>query len=148
MFLFLLIVQTLVAAALIGVILMQRSEGGGLTSGGSPSGLMTARGAADFLTRATTVLATMFVVLSIILAALAAQVSNRTIDPAGIQPQRPPAGSPLERQPSPFSGAPQPGPGQTAPGQPTPAIPTLQKQQPAPAQPPAVNQVGGVPIAQ
>ena len=50
MFTFLLIVQTLVAVVMITVILMQRSEGGGLT-GGSPSGLMTARGAADFLTR-------------------------------------------------------------------------------------------------
>ena len=56
MFTFLLIVQTLVAAALVGVILMQRSEGGGLGVGGSSSGLMTARGAADFLTRATAVL--------------------------------------------------------------------------------------------
>ena len=57
MFTFLLIVQTLVAASLVGVILMQRSEGGGLvaSSGGS---LMTARGAADFLTRATAVLGT------------------------------------------------------------------------------------------
>jgi preprotein translocase subunit SecG len=49
MFSFLLIVQTLVAATLVGVILMQRSEGGGLGVGGSSSGFMTARGAADFL---------------------------------------------------------------------------------------------------
>jgi preprotein translocase subunit SecG len=71
LFTFLLIVQTLVAASLVTVILMQRSEGGGLGVGGSTSGLMTARGAADFLTRATAVLAAMFVVLSIALAALA-----------------------------------------------------------------------------
>ena len=71
MFTFLLIVQTLVAAAMVAVILMQRSEGGGLGVGGSPSGLMSARGAADFLTRATAVLATLFVVLSIALAGLA-----------------------------------------------------------------------------
>ena len=56
MFEFLLIVQTLVAASLVGVILMQRSEGGGLGVGGSSSGFMTARGAADFLTRSTAVL--------------------------------------------------------------------------------------------
>ena len=43
----------MIAAALVGVILMQRSEGGGLGMGGSPSGLMSARGAADFLTRST-----------------------------------------------------------------------------------------------
>src|SRR3546814_13519960 len=57
MFTFILVVQAIVAAALVGVVLMQRSEGGGLGVGGSPSGLMSARGAADFLTRATTILA-------------------------------------------------------------------------------------------
>ena len=71
MFTFLLIVQTLVAASLVGVILMQRSEGGGLGVGGSSSGFMTARGAADFLTRATAILGGLFVILSIALAALA-----------------------------------------------------------------------------
>ncbi len=80
-FLFLTVVQALVAAALVGVILMQRSEGGGLGVGGSPSGLMSARGAADFLTRATAILATAFVVLSIALAALAVgATSGRSID--------------------------------------------------------------------
>jgi preprotein translocase subunit SecG len=68
---FLLVVHALVAAALVAVILMQRSEGGGLASGGSASGLMSARGAADFLTRTTSILATIFIVLSIGLAALA-----------------------------------------------------------------------------
>lgn len=77
LFLFLTVVQALVAAALVGVILMQRSEGGGLgTGGGSPSGLMSARGAADFLTRTTGILATIFVVLSIALAAMAVNVSS------------------------------------------------------------------------
>jgi preprotein translocase subunit SecG len=71
MFTFLLIVQTLVAATLVAVILMQRSEGGGLGVGGSSAGLMTARGAADFLTRATAVLGGLFIVLSILLAAYA-----------------------------------------------------------------------------
>lgn len=72
LFTFVLVVQAIVAAALVAVILMQRSEGGGLGMGGSPSGLMSARGAADFLTRATTVLATIFVALSIALAFIAA----------------------------------------------------------------------------
>ena len=74
MFTFLMIVQMLVAAALVAVILMQRSEGGGLGVGSSSSGLMTARGAADFLTRATAILATIFVVLSISLAAYATSI--------------------------------------------------------------------------
>jgi preprotein translocase subunit SecG len=81
LFLFLTVVQALIAAALVGVILMQRSEGGGLGVGGSPSGLMSARGAADFLTRSTAILATLFVILSIALAALAVDVSSgRQID--------------------------------------------------------------------
>jgi len=71
MFAFLLIVQTLVAVSLIGVILMQRSEGGGLGVGGSSSGFMTARGAADFLTRSTSVLGAIFIILSIVMAAIA-----------------------------------------------------------------------------
>ena len=52
---------------------MQRSEGGGLGigGGGSPGGLMSARGAADFLTKTTKWLAVLFVGLSIALAAVA-----------------------------------------------------------------------------
>ena len=72
LFLFRTVVQAVVAAALVGVILMQRSEGGGLgIGGGSPGGLMGARGAADFLTRSTRWLAIAFVALSITLAAVA-----------------------------------------------------------------------------
>ena len=71
LFIFLTVVQAIIAALLVGVILMQKSEGGGLGVGGSPAGLMSARGAADFLTRATTILAVLFVTLSIVLAALA-----------------------------------------------------------------------------
>ena len=72
MFTFLLVVQTIIAAALVAVILMQRSEGGGLGVGGSSSGFMSARGQADFLTRATGILAILFVVMAIALAAIAA----------------------------------------------------------------------------
>ncbi len=72
MIVFLLVVQVLIAAALVGVILMQRSEGGGLGVGGSPAGLMSARGAADFLTRTTTILAALFIGLSIAMAVLVA----------------------------------------------------------------------------
>ena len=76
MFLFLTVVQAIVAAALVGVILMQRSEGGGLGVGGSPSGMLSARGAADFLTRSTKWLAILFVVLSIGLAAVAVETTG------------------------------------------------------------------------
>lgn len=71
MFLFLTVIQAFVAALLVGVVLMQKSEGGGLGIGGSPTGMLSARGAADFLTRATKWLAVLFVALSIALAALA-----------------------------------------------------------------------------
>ncbi len=71
MFTFLLVVQAIIAALLVTVILMQKSEGGGLGVGGSPAGLLSARGAADFMTRATTILASLFVGLSILLAAMA-----------------------------------------------------------------------------
>lgn len=73
LFHFLIVVQAIIAASLVGIILMQRSEGGGLGMGGSPSGLMSARGAADFMTRTTTILATLFIVLSISLAFVAAK---------------------------------------------------------------------------
>ena len=134
MFTFLLIVQTLVAIVMITVILMQRSEGGGF-AGGSPSGLMTARGASDFLSRTTAISATIFVILSIVLAALAAsRTGPREIDPSLAQPAPAPAGSPLETQPSPFT----PNPQQVPAAQPG-----------TPAQPPAAdtNQTG-VPLAQ
>ncbi len=78
MFAFLLIVQSLIALTLIAVILMQRSEGGGLGVGGSSSGFMTARGAADFLTRSTAVLGGLFIVLSIVMAAIAGATRQPT----------------------------------------------------------------------
>ena len=94
MFTFLLILQSLVAASMVAVILMQRSEGGGLGVGGSPSGLMSARGAADFLTRATSVLATLFVILSIALAGLATiERAPMKIDPS--LSRQAPQGAPL-----------------------------------------------------
>jgi preprotein translocase subunit SecG len=132
MFTFLLILQTLVAIVMITVILMQRSEGGGF-AGGSPSGLMTARGASDFLSRTTAITATIFVILSIVLAALAAsQGGPRQIDPNLVKQAPAPAGSPLETQTSPFTPNPQQVPG---------------AQPPAPAQPADANQTG-VPLAQ
>jgi preprotein translocase subunit SecG len=75
-FIFLTVIQALVAAALVGVVLMQRSEGGGLGIGGNPSGAFGARGAADFLSRSTKWLAVAFVVLSVVLAALAVRESG------------------------------------------------------------------------
>ena len=110
MFTFLLIVQTLIAAALVTVILMQRSEGGGLVASSSGS-LMTARGAADFLTRATSVLAALFIILSIGLAALATvQRAPTNIDASLARPMPATPSGPLTGSPAaPLTGAP-PGP--------------------------------------
>ena len=96
MFLFLTVVQAIVAAMLVGIILMQKSEGGGLGVGGSPSGMMSARGAADLLTRTTTFLAILFVVLSITLAVLAAsegkpEAIDQSLEPASSAPLTAPA---------------------------------------------------------
>jgi len=104
MFPFLLVVHALIAAALVTVILMQRSEGGGLGMGGSPSGLMSARGAADFLTRATAVLASLFVLMSIVLAVLAATRRTETIDTSLARPRTEIPSQPAPREAAPFGG--------------------------------------------
>lgn len=110
MFAFLLIVQSLIAIALISVILMQRSEGGGLGVGGSSSGFMTARGAADFLTRSTAVLGATFIVLSIVMAAIAGATRTPTkidtslaakLAPAEKSQPVQPATNPQQNQPAP-----------------------------------------------
>ncbi len=108
MFAFLLIIQTLIAVALIGTILMQRSEGGGLGVGGSSSGFMTARGAADFLTRSTAVLGGVFIFLSIIMAGFA----GATRQPTKIDTSMENTTAPLQQPKS-------------APQQPTAPAPTL-----------------------
>jgi preprotein translocase subunit SecG len=68
----LLVLQAFVTLALIGVVLIQRSEGGGLGLGSSQGmgNFMTGRGTASLLTRTTAVLATAFMALSLILALL------------------------------------------------------------------------------
>ncbi|MCX5615655.1 preprotein translocase subunit SecG [Bombella sp. TMW 2.2559] len=68
----LLILTVLVALALIGVILIQRSEGGGLGVGSSQGlgSFMSGRGTATLLTRSTAVLAAIFMVLCLCLAVL------------------------------------------------------------------------------
>ena len=69
----LLVAELIIAIALIGFILLQRSEGGalGMGGGGGMGGLFTARGAADTLTRTTSVLAFLFFLTCIVLNVLA-----------------------------------------------------------------------------
>ena len=65
-----LIIHILISISIVGLVLMQRSEGGGLGIGGG-NNFMSARGTADLLTRATTILAIAFFCTSILLAMLA-----------------------------------------------------------------------------
>ena len=68
----LLILFLIVTLAMIGVILVQRSEGGGLGIGSSQGmgSFMTGRGTANLLTRTTAILGTIFMVLALVLAML------------------------------------------------------------------------------
>jgi preprotein translocase subunit SecG len=109
----LLVFQVVVSLALIGVVLLQRSEGGALGMGGGPSGFMTARGAGDLLTRTTWILAAIFFSLSLALTLLSGRdraggsVVDRlkvdAINPATLQQQTPqPAqGQPQQGRPAP-----------------------------------------------
>ena len=119
----LLIVHLFVTLALIGVVLIQRSEGGGLGIGSSQGmgAFMSGRGTANLLTRATAILATVFMALSLALALL-----NRGT--GGISPSildTPPAAAPA---PAPASGAPAAGaPAAGTPATPAPAAPAAPK---------------------
>ena len=75
----LLTLHILIAVGLVGVVLLQRNEGGGLGIGGSSSGgFMTARSTANLLTRTTAFLAACFFATSIGLAILAGAGSKQT----------------------------------------------------------------------
>jgi preprotein translocase subunit SecG len=66
------VIHLMLVLALIGVVLLQKSEGGGLGIGGSGGGgFMSSRGTANLLTRATAVLAGLFFATSLILSILA-----------------------------------------------------------------------------
>ena len=92
----LLIVHLLIAIALVATVMLQRSEGGALGMGGGGGGLMTGRGAANFLTRTTAVLAALFFATSIALAFTA----GRHQQPASIidtpQPSSPAPAAPAQ----------------------------------------------------
>jgi len=89
-------IHLMLVLALIGVVLLQKSEGGGLVS--STSGFMTGRGTANVLTRATALLAAGFFITSLALSLLAA----RSREPVSLIP----GGAPAQQAPAP--GAPPP----------------------------------------
>ncbi len=79
--------------ALIGVVLLQRSEGGGLgiggSGGGGGGGFMSSRGTANVLTRATAILAGLFFVTSLVLSILAGYNRKPTSILGGAGPSAP-----------------------------------------------------------
>jgi preprotein translocase subunit SecG len=96
----LLIIHLMIALALIGVVLLQRSEGGALgIGGGGGGGFMTGRGAANLLTRVTAGLAAGFFATSLLLSIVA---TRSTTGPRSIleMPASAPGGQPSQPQPS------------------------------------------------
>jgi preprotein translocase subunit SecG len=81
----LVILHVLFALSIVGLVLLQRSEGGGLGMGGGGGGggaggmggLMSARGTASFLTRATAIVAALFFVSSLTLSIIVANSNDR-----------------------------------------------------------------------
>ncbi len=132
MIILLLVVHILVAIALVGVILLQKSEGGALgIGGGGMSGFMTGRSTANLLTRATAILAAAFMMTSILLVV----IHNRERAPHSIIDQGTPA---APASPIPII----PGPTTTPPSAPAaPAAPA------APSAPVAPSQTAPTPAA-
>lgn len=123
---YLLVLHLILAVALIGVVLVQKSEGGALGIGGSGGGFMSARGAANFLTRATAILAGLFMLTSLGLSVLAnGQGGSSIVDQ--IQQQQSPVLVPSDVPATPAVPAPAAGDSAPAPAATPDAVP------PAPA---------------
>ncbi|MFN7130371.1 MAG: preprotein translocase subunit SecG [Brevundimonas sp.] len=97
--------QILVCLALIGLVLLQRSEGGALGMGGGGSGnFMSARGAGDFLSRFTWILGGVFFALSLTITLVSGRVSGGSaVDRLNIEALDP---SQLNTAPTPAAPAP------------------------------------------
>ncbi|MDD2705663.1 MAG: preprotein translocase subunit SecG [Acidocella sp.] len=124
----LLVLHVFVTIALIGVVLIQRSEGGGLGLGGGQGmgSFMTGRGTANLLTRTTAILGTAFFVLSLSLAMLykgssidtTASVLNAPVQSAPAAPAPSAPVAPLSLPQTPADALPAPtAPAAPAPGQ-------------------------------
>ena len=92
MLIVLFVVHVLIALALIGVVMLQKSEGGALgMGGGGMSGFMTGRSTANLLTRTTAILAAVFFATSILLVMLGnySRAPRSIIDEGGAPPTSP-----------------------------------------------------------
>jgi preprotein translocase subunit SecG len=119
-------IHVLLAIALIGIVLLQRSEGGGLGiggGGGGMSGFMSGRSSANLLTRVTAALAALFFTTSLVLAILATTPSRSPsmFDNAAEEPApapQAPAAAPAAPAPEPAAPAPESGAAPQAPAVP------------------------------
>ncbi|HTN96005.1 MAG TPA: preprotein translocase subunit SecG [Nordella sp.] len=158
----LLVIYLMVVLALIGVVLIQRSEGGGLGIGGG-SGFMSARGTANALTRTTAILAALFFVLALGMGVLAryepdatdvldripgtTNNGNGVLDSLGGAATTPATPAPATQTPTTQAPAAQvPTTGEQAPATQTPATSAPATGTPA-AQPPATTETKPAPSA-
>jgi len=114
MYIALSLLHVLIATGLILIVLLQSGKGadiGAAFGGGSSQTVFGGRGAATFLSKATTVLAILFMVMSIALTLLASQRGGTTVVPA----DRPTPASSAPAAPAPSAPAPQ-APAAPAPG--------------------------------
>ncbi|HXA69295.1 MAG TPA: preprotein translocase subunit SecG [Stellaceae bacterium] len=123
-----LVIHLMIAIALVGSVLLQKSEGGalGIGGGGGMSGFMTGRSTANLLTRTTAILAAAFFMTSIVLVVMATHRNEahsliEQTAPPGTGPSAPAPAAPgapgAPQPPASTPGAPQP---PSAPGAPQP----------------------------
>ena len=118
------VIHLMIVSAMIGLVLLQKSEGGGLGMGGGGGGFLTSRGTSNVLTRTTAILAAVFFVDQPGPVDPRRHRAQAALDPAGLRGEAPTS------QPA--------NPGGTAPGAPGGLLDRLQKG--APAEPQAPRQ--------
>jgi preprotein translocase subunit SecG len=130
------VIHLMIVLAMIGVVLLQKSEGGGLGMGSSGAGFLTSRGTANILTRTTAILALGFFLTSLLLSILAgADRKPRSIIPAngGAPATAPAPGAPPPLEP--LSNTPLGGGGPIGAGGGAPTAPAAPAAPAAPSEP-------------
>jgi preprotein translocase subunit SecG len=87
------VIHLMIVAAMIGLVLLQKSEGGGLGMGGGGGGFLTSRGTSNVLTRTTAILAAGFFATSLVLSIIASweRKPRSILQPAGAPTTQVPA---------------------------------------------------------
>src|SRR3954468_2385020 len=91
------VVHLMIVSAMIGLVLLQKSEGGGLGMGGGGGGFLTSRGTSNVLTRTTAILAATFFATSLVLSILAGwdRKPHSILQDTASPPQQQTPGAPL-----------------------------------------------------